>query len=204
MKTFTRLFAALIFLSALIAAPPARADRQADIQKAEAYLQNLKTLKADFTQINHNGGKTTGTFYLNRPGKLRFEYDNSGDFIVADGIFIYYYDSEMKQQSNTTISNSLADFLLRDVIRLGGDISVTDINRNDGLLNIAIALKDDPGAGKLVLGFSEEPMQLRRWHVVDAQGLTTQIVLKNIETGLNLSRRLFYYHDPERGRPNYN
>ena len=177
-----------------------------DVMRYQKALQNISTLKADFTQTAYDGRQMTGTFFLNRPGKLRFEYDQMDDFIVADGTFIYYYDSEMKQQSSTTISNSLADFLLRDKIRLDGDVTVADTSRSNGMTNLTLEMTEDPGAGSLTLSFVEaagKPV-LKKWAVMDSQGLKTDVVLKNIKTGVKLKKDLFYYIDPKRYRPTYN
>lgn len=171
----------------------------ASIAQAENYLQNLNTLKARFLQTAHNGSQLVGTFYLNRPGKLRFEYDEPvEDFIVADGFFIYFYDSELGEQSNAPIGQTLADFLLQPDIRLSGDILVENITRNENLLQIKIAQSADPAAGSLTLGFEENPFRLKKWRVTDAQGLITEIELFNVETGLDLDKSLFIYMDPKR------
>ena len=180
--TYLALMAAVFVLTIA----PAWAQGSIDITRYQKALQNISTMKADFTQTAYDGRQMTGAFFLNRPGKLRFEYDQMDDFIVADGTFIYYYDSEMKQQSSTTISNSLADFLLRDNIRLNGDVTVTDTNRANGMTNLTLAMTEDPGAGSLTLSFVEaagKPV-LKKWTVMDSQGLKTDVVLKNIKTGV--------------------
>ncbi|MGM0423207.1 MAG: LolA family protein [Pseudomonadota bacterium] len=204
MKTKSTLVLALFAFLTFFVPTAGLAAADDDVARIENYLQDLGTLKADFTQIAHNGKRATGTFYLNRPGKLRFEYDDSADFIVADGVFIYYYDSEMKQQSNTTIGSSLADFLLREDISLDGDIKVTDLNRENGYLNVTVTLREDPGAGSLILTLREDPMELVKWQVIDSQNLTTEIRLDNIETDIRLARGLFFYLDPVRRGSSYN
>ncbi|PZQ44421.1 MAG: outer membrane lipoprotein carrier protein LolA, partial [Micavibrio aeruginosavorus] len=105
------LFAGLMMFSA----PAADAQVQdPEIAKAETYLQNLKTAQADFIQTSSLGSRLSGKFYLNRPGKLRFDYNEVQDFIVADGVFVYFYDSQLGSQSNAPIGQTLADFLLRE------------------------------------------------------------------------------------------
>ena len=200
--TYLALMAAFI----LISAGAAWAQDTIDTRRYQQALQNISTMKADFTQTAYDGGQVTGTFFLDRPGKLRFEYDRLDDFIVADGTFIYYYDAEMKQQSSTRISNSLADFLLRDQIRLDGDVTVTNTSRENGMTHITLTMTEDPGAGALTLSFVEvegKPV-LKKWTVVDSQNLTTTVALKNIQVGVNLKKDLFYYIDPQRYRPSYN
>ncbi len=172
---------------------------------AEKYLRSITTLQARFVQTANDGQELTGTFYLNRPGRLRFEYDPPvKDFIVADGLFVYYYDSKMKQQSSMPVSQSLADFFLRKDLRLSGDITVSDIKRAGGMLHMTLSQTSDPEAGALVLGFSETPFRLKKWRVVDAQGLITEIDLFETQTGIALDKDLFRYYDPDRKKEQFN
>lgn len=175
-----------------------------DIQKAENYLRNLSTVKADFIQKAHNGSRLSGTFYLNRPGKLRFEYNEVDDFIVADGYLIYFYDGEMKEQTNAPIGHTLADFLLREDLKLRDDITVQKISREGIFKTMTIVETDDPAAGSVKLFFKENPYSLAMWQVTDAAGLTTEIMLRNMQTGLDLPARLFAYFKPKEDKNRYN
>ena len=80
----------LLMVFPLTAAQAQSAKRPPAVVQAEKYLQSLDTAKARFLQTSQDGSQLTGTFYLNRPGKLRFEYDKLDDFIVADSFFIYF------------------------------------------------------------------------------------------------------------------
>lgn len=201
----TRLFLSVFFLLTALATPVAAApdlSKLPEVMAAEKYLNGITTLQSRFIQTAHNGQRLPGTFLLKRPGKMRFEYDPPvADFIVADGIFVYYYDAEMKQQSNTPIRRSLANFFLQDELKLSGDIHVSKVAREEGLLFITLMQKDEPLAGSLTLVFEEEPLKLKKWRVVDAQGLVTEIDLFSAETNLKLKDRLFYYYDPQRKEP---
>ena len=176
----------------------------ADIQKAENYLRNLGTVKAEFIQKAYNGARMSGTFYLDRPGKLRFEYNEVDDFIVADGMFIYFYDAELKEQTNAPIGHTLADFLLREDLKLRGDVTVQNISREGGFKTMTISETGDPGAGSVKLYFSEEPYALKMWQVTDAAGLTTEIMLRDMQRDVDLPSRLFAYFKPEQDKPSYN
>jgi len=176
-----------------------------EISAVQSYLNSITTLQARFIQTSQNSDRVAGQFYLNRPGKMRFEYDPPlQDFIVADGVFIYYYDSQMKQQSSTLISQSLADFFLRKDLKLSGDIQVQNIKRDGRLLQVTLAQASDPLAGSLILGFSEKPFELKKWRVVDAQGFITEVELFNTQTGIRLDRDLFHYYDPNAKKQNFN
>lgn len=175
-----------------------------DIQQAEAYFKELKTVQADFIQTAHNGSRLSGTFYLNRPGKLRFEYNEVDDFIVADGVFIYFYDSEMGEQTNAPIGQTLADFLLRKDLKLSGDLVVKKIENDGTYKAFTVAQSDDEGAGIVKLFFDQEPFALRKWQVTDAAGLTTEVLLRNMERDVDLPAKLFAYFKPKEDKPAYN
>jgi outer membrane lipoprotein-sorting protein len=192
------------FLLLLCLSLPALA-QQDEVAAAEQYLNTLRTLKGNFVQTDGMGREATGRFYLKRPGRLRFEYDAPlTDFIVADGKFIYYYDGEMKQQSNALIGQSLADFFLRKNLTLSGDLTASDVKRDKGTLEITLAQTSDPAAGSLTLRLAEEPMQLRGWRIVDAQGSVTDVALSDVESGMKLDSDLFRYYDPEKKKEKFN
>lgn len=176
----------------------------ADLQRAESYLQTLKTVKARFAQTNPDGSVSKGTFYLSRPGRLRFEYDAPiTDFVVADGFLIHFYDGVAKQASNAPIGQTLADFLLRKKITLSGDVKATRVRRGGGLLQITLVQVNDPGAGSLTLGFTEGPeYQLKKWRVVDATGAITEIDLSEFQPNVTLAPSLFVYNSPGGDRLN--
>ncbi|MBU0800760.1 MAG: outer membrane lipoprotein carrier protein LolA [Alphaproteobacteria bacterium] len=194
-----------LFIPAAAQAGAGSSTDAAAITKAEDYLRGLKTAKARFLQTAPDGQQLIGTFYLNRPGKLRFEYDAPvRDFVVADGFFIYFYDAKLGEQSNAPISQTLADFLLRPELKLSGDIKVTEVKRSGGLLTLNLVQSKDPGAGSLMLGFEEQPMRLKKWRVVDATGSVVEIELFQVEENVALKSSLFVYAKPNDGPRKYN
>lgn len=199
------LFFALLLM--IIALPAAASVGQhiADIQKAEDYLRGLDTARADFIMKSSTGTKLSGVFSLDRPGRLRFDYNEVEDFIVADGFFIYFYDSQMEEQTNAPIGQTLADFLLRKDLRLSGDVTVTDVSKQNGMTAITLVQSDDPASGSLQLFFSDVPYRLTRWIVKDPSGGVTEILLKNMERDVKFSSGTFAYLDPNIGkRQRYN
>jgi len=179
----------------------ARAETPVEIQKAESYFAGLKTAEAKFVQTSANGVQQRGTFYLSRPGKLRFEYDPPNkDFVVADGLFIYFYDGQMSQQTNAPISQTLADFLLRKNLKLSGDLKVTKIMHAGNIIQIFVVQREEPTSGTLVLGFDQDKnknYQLKKWRIIDAMGNITETELFNVKTGIKFKETgLFAYRDP--------
>ena len=184
------------------------ADFEAEITQAQSYLNSLATAQSRFIQTTHDGGQLVGTFYLSRPGKLRFEYDPPiEDFVVADGLFLYFYDSQLQEQVNVPIGQTLADFFLRKNADMrDGDVMITDVQRGGGLLQIKLVQKSDPQAGSLTLGLQEKPMRLKKWRVIDAQGLITEVELFYLKTDLEIDKDKFIYRNPASAarEPRYN
>lgn len=202
---------ALFALALAVIILPINADAQKtekfneDIQLVENYLQGLKSARARFVQTTHDGTQLVGTFYLQRPGKLRFEYDDPiKDFVVADGFFIYFYDAELGEQTNAPIGQTLADFFLRKDLSLTKDVKVTSIRRKGGFLQVELVQQSDPEAGSLTLALKEDPMTLSKWRVVDAQGLITEIELFYLKEDIKHPADLFVYKDPDQSRSKLN
>ncbi len=197
----------LILMAFLLFVPTAHAatgENAAEIKKAEEYLRSLTTAQADFILKDSNGTKLSGVFSLSRPGKLRFDYNEVEDFIVADGYFIYFYDAEMNEQTNAPIGQTLADFLLRKNLKLSGDVTVTDVTKRNGQTAITIIQNDDPAAGSIQLFFTDVPYQLTRWIVRDSAGGVTEILLKNMKRGVKFPSSTFAYLNPTTGKGRVN
>lgn len=206
-----RKMAVLAFLALLwpfqtfAAAPRVYADLP-EVKAIESYLKNLGTFKARFTQTANDGARVGGDFYLKRPGRMRFQYDPPmTDFIVADGIFVHYYDGSLQHSSNTLIGQSLADFFLRkDLTIPGEDLTIAGLRRAGGQLWLTLAQRRDPAAGSLTLVFAEKPMTLKKWVILDPQGAKTTVELSEIESGLPLDSELFKYYNPRRSQKGLN
>jgi len=190
--------AALPLLSLPLLPRPALAQNQAALlAKAEAYLNSITTLRARFLQLAQNGASAEGTAYISRPGRMRFDYDPPEPLLLvaSDNQFLYY-DRELKQPSIVPVGATPLGLLLRPQIRFGGDVEVLEVQRQGGFLGITLRRRDSPAEGRLTLVFSEDPMELRQWVVVDGQGRQTRVTLSAIETGMRLDRSLFTFNDP--------
>tara|TARA_B100001750_G_C15515930_1_gene607209 strand:- start:53 stop:658 length:606 start_codon:yes stop_codon:yes gene_type:complete len=162
------------------------------VQQAQNWLSGLKIAKARFRQTDYQGNVLHGNFYINRPGRLRFEYDAPvKDYIVADGVQIHFYDGTSGQVNSGPIGATLADFILRDGNRFDEKVNVNSVKKRNGLVEISLSQKNQPGMGDLILKFSENPFTLHSWDIIDAQGLTTNIALSNLQRVDRLDPTLF-------------
>lgn len=173
---------------------PSEVTEQADatlIKQVEDYLNSITTLQAKIIQHNRQGFQE-GTLYLSRPGKMRLNYDHSDDHIVADGTYIYFWDSEWENYSHAPIGSTIADAFLRKKISLSGDLKVSELVQGPSLIDVTIIQREDPSLGELTLSFARHPFMLTSWRVRDSGNSYTDIRLIDPKFGLKLSDKLFH------------
>lgn len=162
------------------------------VPRVEDYLDGIRTLKADFTQIAPDGKTTTGKVYIKRPGRLRFEYDPPEELLmVARDWRLVVHDRRVDQTSTVPVDKTPLGLLLNEEIRLGGPVTIRSLAEISGELQLTVFQTEEPGQGELTLIFGLDPLELRRWEVLDAQGKRTRVLLENVETNVELENRLF-------------
>jgi outer membrane lipoprotein-sorting protein len=174
-------------------------DNMAIISQAERYLDRLTTLHAHFAQTVGDNGYTTGELWLSRPGKLRLNYDPPlRHQLVADGTFLYFWDDEIKNVTQTLLKGSMVDLIVRENPSLTEGVTVTRIRFDDNTAAVSLKSDSDPDQGELTLYFNRVPSGLLGWQVIDAQGARTEVRLSQVETGKPIDRDLFYFYRPDK------
>jgi outer membrane lipoprotein-sorting protein len=198
------LFLALLLAPTLALAqtPVLSPQDRADIARIEAYLDNLKTLKAHFLQVGPQGDVSEGTAWIDRPGKMRFEYDPPSPFLLVAGYGVgFFHDKNLGQTSNFPLSATPLGILLAEKVRLTGDVTVTGITRLPGQIQVNLIRTGSPGDGGLNLVFADNPLALRQWTVEDAQHKATSVSLYNVTLGGKFDPDLFQFADPKLSKP---
>ncbi len=196
--------AALLCLLLLLApflkeAQALTAGEKADLARINAYLNGFSTMKARFLQISPDGGIAEGTFYLKRPGRLRFEYDPPVKMlIVADGLWVNFIDRELDEVTRLPLAATPLKILVAERIDLSRDTLVSAVTRGARRLSVTLQDPEEPEQGSLTLEFSEDPLTLRQWRLVDAQGGETVVAITDQRFNLALDPALFTYFEKER------
>jgi outer membrane lipoprotein-sorting protein len=204
----TALLAALLVGAALAAdslavraapAPGLSPADQAEVARVEQYLNSIKTVSARFLQVTSEGNAVQGKFYLERPGKMRIQYDPPNPLLmVASGIWLTVYDPELKQTSYLPITSTPAYFLVKE--RLDPkDITVTKVERGKDSVRITLHQAGHPDEGRLTLVLGDKPLQLRKWTVHDHDGKTIEVALLDAQFDGKLDPHLFQFVDPSPG-----
>jgi outer membrane lipoprotein-sorting protein len=198
-RIFLALFLAIVTCPAL-AQPRGAVLNDADtasLHQVEAYLNGLKTLKARFLQIAPDGRTSTGTAWLERPGRMRFAYDKPSPLLLVAGHgTVVFRDNKLDQTTNIPLKQTPLGLLLRDKVTLFGDVTVTDFQHPPGQLLVTAVRTASPNDGSLTLMLRAQPLGLMGWSVVDAEGRETQVRLADITLGGDFDPSLFTYTDP--------
>jgi outer membrane lipoprotein-sorting protein len=174
-----------------VAVPLTAAD-QAELQRIEAYLNGIKTLQAKFQQTAADGAVTSGSVWLSRPGKMRLDYDPPAKLqLVANDGLVAVNDLSVKHVQYIPIDETAAWFLLRDKITLTGDVTVTRFEHGPKTIRVTATQTKDASTGSLTVLLSEDPLTLRQWTVLDAQGKTVTVALTEAQDGVQLAASLF-------------
>jgi outer membrane lipoprotein-sorting protein len=189
----------LLAAPALAQAPafqPSAAD-SADLARIQAYLNALQSLKAHFLQIAPNGAVSEGTAWLERPGRMRFQYDPPSPFLLVAGHgMLIFHDAKLNQTTNIPIGQTPLGILLSDNVVLSGDVTVTGMQRLPGQIQVSLIRTGKAADGTLTLVFSDNPLALKQWSVLDAQRQETRVTLYNVQLGGSFDSSLFNFVDP--------
>jgi outer membrane lipoprotein-sorting protein len=166
-------------------APPnvSTLDTSAILQKANAYFNSVRTMTADFTQIGADGRQTTGKFYLQKPGRLRFVYDPPSPLeVIADGRSVAVRNRKLAKQDLYFIGQTPLKFLLNNQIDLARDTKVLEAKSDPNQTYIRIEDKATfGGTSRIQLFFDTKTFALTRWVVFDPQGFETKVSLAKID-----------------------
>lgn len=194
----------ILSASALLsAANPALADK-ASLEAISQYLNGIQTARSPFTQVNDDGTLSTGTLYIKRPGRMRFEYDPPEDLLVMAGgsqVGIFDGKSNVKNAERYPLAQTPLSIILERNVDLGRRDMVVG-HEYDGTATIVVAQDPEhPEYGSIALKFTDNPMELRQWIVTDGQGARTTVILGNLERVGDLPSTLFNisYEENQRG-----
>jgi outer membrane lipoprotein-sorting protein len=169
------------------------ANQKAQAAKVSNYLSSLQTLVGNFVQVAADGSKTKGDFYIQKPGKMRFEYEAPSPIaIIADGSSLAVRDNRLATQDIYPLSQTPLRFLLSDRIDLMKDTNVVSVTADDVFISVTIEEKHALiGTSRLLLMIGAKDGQLKQWTVTDPQGYDTTVAVYNLDSSKRIDPNLF-------------
>ena len=200
MKIFISLIQFSIILAAiLISSVSFSSDEKRDLIKdIQTYFLNLKTLEADFIQIGPKGNISKGKLYLDLPGKIRIDYKQPNNLLItSQGFWLYIQDRKLKQTNNVPIKQTPLNYLLKKNIDFNNKSLDLKIKKEAGLIILSIKELNKLDESKLILQFSEKPLNLKKWVIEDEFNNQTNVLLQNLHLGIKRSHLLFFHDEFE-------
>jgi len=157
--------------------------QRALLDHVSKYLSGMQTLVGNFVQIAPDGSRTDGTFYIQKPGKVRFEYNPpSPTEVIADGSSVAVRNRDLLTQDLWPLSQTPLRYLLADHIDLLRDTDVVSVSSDDKFITVVIEEKQVMvGTSRLMVMFDAKTTALKQWTVTDPQGLDTTVSVYNLD-----------------------
>jgi outer membrane lipoprotein-sorting protein len=183
--------------AAQAATPLIGAEQAKAVKRINAYFNNITNLQGSFEQVDSTEKRTTGRFYVQRPGKIRFDYaPPSALRIIADGKFLAIEDSDLKTVEKYPIQSTPFRLLLAESVDLDRDARIVGVEAQEGTLSVSLEDKSNDAAGGIRLVFaSGSELQLKEWLITDAQGLTTRVTVNDVVSGRKVAADFFTSKD---------
>jgi outer membrane lipoprotein-sorting protein len=160
------------------------ADQKVIIQRVDTYLSNTQVLSGKFVQVGPDGRRSQGDFIIQKPGRVRFNYDPPTPIdIIADGKTVAVRDRKLATQDYYPLSQTPLRFLLANNVDLARDTNLVSVSADDTYVTVVVEEKNGVvGTSRLMIMFSAKDMQLKQWTVTDPQGYDTTVAVYNLDT----------------------
>lgn len=189
-------FLAVLFVT-LFSVSNAYADKKNDeiIKNIEDYLNNIKTMEADFIQSATNNSFAEGKLYIKKPNKINMQYsEDAGISIIGDGKYIVYHDKELDQVTHINYKDIPATIILGNDIKIDGKkIIAKDIYQDAGITMVTFEYEASNNIPPITLVFNNKPFELKQWSTKDAKGIVVTLSLYNIKKDISLKDDLFKF-----------
>jgi outer membrane lipoprotein-sorting protein len=168
-------------------------EQRAMVERVNNYLTSVHTLIGDFVQIGPDRRRTEGKFYLQKPGRMRFEYNDPNPLeLIADGKSLAIRDRRLATQDLLLLSQTPLRFLLSSQVNLLKEGNLVNVYQDDVFITLVVEEKQTFGGNhRLMLMFSTKDTQLKQWTVTDPQGYETTVALYNLDASRKPDPGLF-------------
>lgn len=173
------------------------ANQKAAAGRVSSYLSSLRALAGKFVQIGPDGSRSTGEFYIQKPGKVRFEYDPPSPIaMISDGSSLVIRDTRLATQDVYPLSQTPLRYLLSDRIDLMRETNVVAVTSDDLYISVIIEEKQAlVGTSRLMLMVGVKDGKLKQWTITDPQGYDTTVAIYNLNPTAKLDPALFRIND---------
>jgi outer membrane lipoprotein-sorting protein len=169
----------------------AQAAAGASAQRIADHFSSVKTMMGEFVQFGPRGEQTGGKFFIERPGKLRFNFEDPSPLrVIADGRNVVVGNVKLKTWDIYPLSKTPLSLLLSERIDLTS-ATVRSVREETDLTTIVLGNKSIFGDSTITMMFDTKTFDLRQWTITDAQNKDTSVMVYNVRNGVTLDERVF-------------
>ena len=167
--------------------------QRALLERISTYLSGVQSMVGKFVQVGPDGGRTEGAFYMQKPGRVRFQYNPPSPIdIISDGSSVVVRDRKLATQDLYPLSQTPLRYLLAERIDLGRDTDVVSVTADDSFATVVIEQKQlFVGTNRLMIMFDAKDLTLKQWTVTDPQGFDTTVAVYNLDSTKKPDPNLF-------------
>jgi len=178
-----------------------RASVAADLARVDASLNATGSFQGDFRQISPDGSIATGQIWLQRPGKMRFEFKAPSPLlIVSDGVTMTQRDSALETEDRVPLSATPFDYFLKENVNLANDTEIVGLIKRPDVWLVSARDGSGENEGTLTLVFDANTLALQQWIISDDFGGQTRVELSNLRYNGVVDPYLFILRDEPRQR----
>ena len=167
-----------------------------DFILVKKYLKNLNSLEADFFQVSSDGSVKEGKIYLRLPGKLRISYKNPDNLLItSNGFWLTVQDKKLKQTNNFPINQTPLNLFLNKKLNFNEDEFKIKLEKRSGIITLIFSGNQKLNSSMFKLIFTNTPLKLKKWVIIDEFNNETSVLLQNLVTGNKYSHILFFPED---------
>lgn len=167
-------------------------DQVASVNRISAFFNSFTTLQGEFTQISPKGNTSTGTMYISKPGKMRFDYHAPNPFLlVSDGKWVTLKDRAKEKGDQVPLTATPLRIVVAPKVDLLRDTDVLAFDQQDGLTSVVLEDKERTVSGQLMLVFDDQRNVLQQWVIIDGKGRRTTVTLSDLQPDVKVDPKLF-------------
>ncbi len=190
-KYINGIFSAMLICSVAMPIAAAANDKKQAINAISNHFKTVPTMTGEFIQFGPNGEQTGGTFYINRPGKMRLDYEKPSPLkLISNGKTLAVSNSKLKTSNYYPLKKTPLSLLLSNRLKLN-DKAIRSVEANEDITTIVLGDKKIFGDSEITLLFDPENQDLRQWTIKDPQGKETSVMLFNVQKNIKISRTKF-------------
>lgn len=188
---------AAIFIVAGLSGALAQLSKAQTVELLSKQFASVPTMSGEFVQFGPNGEQTGGRFYIERPGKIRFNYEKPALVeVISNGKTVAVHNGKLKTWDFYPLDKTPLKLLLSDKISLD-DKTIRNVISEPDLTTIVMG--DDRVFGNAVITLMFDPVSfdLRQWTIKDPKGKETSVMVFNVKKNVDLPSKLFDFNELE-------